>query len=105
MGLLQSKMNSGHLEDRNLASLELVEHSIRAQLEFEHLLVERDKSEIELAKCFPEGKLVLRGKLQGRFQTLDREVIRTNLIQDGKRKAVLYINQIRKICVAIDWHY
>jgi hypothetical protein len=43
--------------------------------------------------------------MQGRFPTLDPEVIRTFLIQDGKKKAILYINTLRKVCVAIDWEY
>lgn len=103
--MAQLKLHLGHPEDRNLGSLELVQHSIQAQLEFEHLLIERDRREIELAKCFPNGKLVLRGKAQGIYPTLDREVIRTNLIQDGKRRAILYINTLRKICVAVDWFY
>ncbi len=98
----QLRLNLGHPEDRNLQSLELVEHSIQAQLEFEHMLIERDRREIELAKCFPEGKLILRGKMRGRFRTLDPEVVRTDLMQDGMRKAVLYINTLRKVCVAID---
>lgn len=103
--MAQLKLNLGHPEDRNLAALELVEHSIQAQLEFEHQLTERDRREIELAQCFPEGKLILRGKIQGCFPTIDPEVIRTILIQDGKRKAILYINTLRKVCVALDWAY
>lgn len=103
--MVQLRLNLGHPEDRNLGSLELVEHGVQAQLEFEHLLIERDKREIELAKCFPDGKLILRGQMVGRYQTLDPEVIRTYLVQDGKRKAILYINTLRKVCVAIDWTY
>lgn len=103
--MVQLKLNLGHPEDRSLAALELAEHSIQAQLEFEHLLTERDRREIELAQCFPEGKLILRGKMHGRFPTLDPEVIRTFLIQDGKQKALLYINTLRRVCVAIDWDY
>jgi len=99
------KVNFGHPIDRNLAALELVQHSIEAQLEFEHLLIERDKREIELAKCFPDGKLILRGQMRGLFRTLDPEVSRSWLVQDGQRKAILYINTLRKICVAIDWQY
>ena len=102
---MQLKLNLGHPENHNFATLEQVQHSIQAQLEFEHLLTERDRREIELAKCFPDGELILRGKMQGRIRTLDPEVIRTFLIQDGKRKAILYINTLRKVCVAIDWDY
>jgi hypothetical protein len=99
------KLNLGHPKDRQLHSLELVEHSVQAQLEFEHLLIERNKHEIELSKCFPNGKLILRGYTHGYFQTVDPEVARTDLMQNGKRKAILYINTVRKTCVAIDWLY
>jgi hypothetical protein len=103
--LVQYRLNLGHPEDRNLGALELVEHSIEAQLEFEHLLIERDKREIELAKCFPDGKLILRGKMRGPFRTIDPEVSRSFLIENGKQTAILYINTLRKVCVAIDWNY
>lgn len=99
------KLNLGHPEDRQLYSLELVKHSVQAQLEFEHLLIDRNKREIDLAQCFPNGKLILRGNTCGFFQTIDPEVSRTHLMQDGKRKAILYINTVRKTCVAIDWLY
>jgi hypothetical protein len=99
------RISFGHPIDRDLAALELVQHGIEAQLEFEHLLIERDKREIALAKCFPGGKLVLRGQVHGLFRTLDPEVSRSWLVQDGQRKAILYINTLRKICVAIDWQY
>lgn len=99
------RVNLGHPVDSDLAALELVQHGIEAQLEFEHLLIERDKREIALAKCFPEGKLILRGKMHGLFRTVDPEVSRSYLIQDGKRKAILYINTLRKVCVAVDWQY
>lgn len=94
----------GHPQDRDLRALQLVEHSIEAQLEFEHEITERDKREIALALCFPHGKLVLRGKLSGYFPTIDPEVMRSYLIQDGKRKGILYINMLRQVCVAIDWY-
>ena len=93
----------GHPFDRDLRMLEMVEHSIEAQLEFEHQITERDRREIALAHCFPQGKLVLRGHLCGFFPTVDPEVMRTYLIQNGRRKGILYINMRRKICVAIDW--
>ena len=89
--------------DRNLRSLESVEHSIEAQLEFEHQLTQRDQREIALAKCFPQGKLILRGGL-GEFKlTVDPEVARCYLIQDGRVKGILYVNMRRKVCVAVDW--
>ena len=94
-----------HPVDRDLAALELVQHSIEAQLEFEHLLIERDKREIALAKCFPDGKLILRGKMHGLYRTVDPEVSRSYLQQDGRQKAILYINTLRKVCVAVDWQY
>jgi len=103
--MISYRFNVGHPVDRNLATLELVEHSIEAQLEFEHLLIERDKREIALARCFPDGKLILRGKMQGLYRTVDPEVSRSYLMQDGKRKAILYINTLRKVCVAVDWQY
>ncbi len=98
-------LNFGHPVDRDLAALELMRHGVEAQLEFEHLLVERDKREIELAKCFPEGRLILRGKMHGLFRTVDPEVSRAYLVQEGKQKAILYINTLRKVCVAVDWQY
>lgn len=103
---MSSKINTaglGHPVDRSLRSLELVEHSIEAQLEFEHQLVERDRREIELATCFPQGKLILRGRMQGFTPTIDPEVVRSYLIQEGRIKGILYINLRRKICVAVDW--
>jgi hypothetical protein len=103
--LFQYKLNLGHPEDKNLGSLELVKHSIRAQLEFEHQVTERDKREIELAKCFPNGKLILRGNINGFYQTIDPEVSRAFLIQDGRMKGILYVNELRKVCVAVDWMY
>jgi hypothetical protein len=63
-------MNLGHPEEHSLGVLELVEHDIQAQSDFEHQLIGRDRREIELAKCFPDGKLILRGKTQGRFPTI-----------------------------------
>jgi hypothetical protein len=99
----QSHLNLGHPVDRHLASLGLVEHSVEAQLEFEHRLLEKNQREIMLARCFPEGKLVLRGTLNGLIKTVDPEVIRTYLIQDGVKKAIIYINTLRKVCIAIDW--
>ncbi len=98
-------INPGHPVDHDLATLELVRHGIEAQLEFEYLLIERDQREIALAQCFPGGKLILRGTMQGLSRTLDPEVTRSYLVQDGQRKAILYINTLRKICVAIDWAY
>ena len=94
----------GRPQDRDLRALQHVERSIEAQLEFEHQITERDKREIALAHCFPHGKLVLRGHLSGFFSTVDPEVRRTYLIQDGRRKGILYINMRRQVCVAIDWH-
>lgn len=99
------RVNLGHPVDRDLAALELVQHGIKAQLEFEHLLIERDKREIALAKCFPDGKLILRGKMHGLYRTVDPEVSRSYLLQDGRQKAILYINTLRKVCVAVDWQY
>lgn len=94
----------GHPVDRSLRSLELVEHSIEAQLEFEHQVTERDRREVALARCFPQGKLILRGKMAGFETTLDPEVVRSYLIQDSRLKGILYINIRRKVCIAIDWH-
>ena len=93
----------GHPMDRSLLSLKIVEHSIEAQLEFEHQLTRRDQREITLAKCFPQGKLILRGRLDGFTPTIDPEVSRSYLIQDGTVKGILYINRLRKVCVAVDW--
>lgn len=103
--MFRYKLNPGHPEDKNLHSLELMEQSIQVQLEFEHQVTERDKREIELAKCFLNGKLILRGKINGFYQTIDPEVSRAFLIQGGRIKGVLYVNQLRKICVAFDWMY
>ena len=97
-----NRLNLGHPQDRQLGALRLIEHSIEAQLEFEHQLSEQDKREIELAKCFPEGKLILRGILWGFEKTLDSEVFRSYVVQDGVKKGILYINLVRKRCVAID---
>ncbi len=93
----------GHPVDRSLAQLQLVEHSIEAQLEFEHQVKLRDQLEIELAKCFPHGKLVLRGNMFRFEPTIDPEVMRSYLIQDGRVKGIMYINVLRKVCVALDW--
>ncbi len=93
----------GHPVDRSLRALELVEHGIEAQLEFEHQLIERDKREIALATCFPHGRLILRGSMRGMFPTIDPEVFRSELVQEGKIKGMLYINRLRKVCVAVDW--
>jgi hypothetical protein len=101
--LTQNKLNLGHPVDRDLRALEQIEHSIQAQLEFEHEISQRDIREIELAKCFPQGKFILRGTLEGFSPTIDREVTRSYLIQDGRKKGVFYINTLRKVCVAVDW--
>lgn len=93
----------GHAVDRNLHSLKLVEHSIEAQLEFEHQVTERDRREVALAKCFPQGKLILRGKMRGIEATIDPDVMRSYLIQDNRVRGIRYINILRKVCVAIDW--
>lgn len=93
----------GHAQDRDLRALQRLEQSIEAQLELEHQLTERDQREIALAQCFPHGRLVLRGRLSGYFPTLDPEVVRSYLIQDGRRKGILYINLLRRVCVAVDW--
>lgn len=93
----------GHPVDHQLRALELVEHGIEAQLEFEHQLIERDKREIALATCFPQGKLILRGAMRGMFPTIDPEVFRSELVQEGRIKGMLYINRLRKVCVAVDW--
>jgi hypothetical protein len=93
----------GHPVDHSLTQLRLVEHSIEAQLEFEHQIKLRDQSEIELARCFPQGKLILRGKLSGFVPTMDPEVVRSYLIQDGRVKGIMYINILRKVCIAVDW--
>ncbi len=92
----------GHPQDRNLRVLKQLEHSIESQLEIEHQLIEQDRREIDLATCFPAGKLVLRGTIDGFHRTLDPEVIRSYVIQDGQRKGVLYINVRRKKCTAVD---
>lgn len=104
---MNSKINTaglGHPIDRNLRALELIQHSIEAQLEFEHQVTERDKREIALAKCFPQGRLILRGKLGAMVRTIDPEVSRCFLIQDGRVKGIIYINLLRKICIAVDWN-
>jgi hypothetical protein len=101
--LPQERLNLGHPVDHSLRSLQLVEQSIEAQLEFEYQMIERDRREIALAKCFPGGKLILRGSLRGMCRTMDPVVFRSYLIQDGRVKGILYINMLRKVCVAIDW--
>ena len=93
----------GHPIDRSLRSLAHVEHSIEAQLEFEHQVTERDRREVALARCFPQGKLILRGRMAGFETTIDPEVVRSYLVQDNRVKGILYINVRRKVCVAIDW--
>lgn len=98
-----NRLNLGHPEDRDLRALKQVEHSIEAQLEFEHLISEGDKREIELAKCFPKGKLILRGKIDAVYKTVDPEVSRATIFQEGRMKGMLYINELRKICIAVDW--
>lgn len=103
--MTQNTINVGHPVDRNLRALELVRHSIEAQLEFEHQVTERDRREIALAECFPEGKLILRGKLVGMNPTMDPEVSRAYVVQDGRVNGILYINLLRKVCVALDWPY
>lgn len=90
----------GHPVDRSLRALEQVEHGIEAQLEFEFQITERDRREIALATCFPDGKLILRGRLGELKQTVDPEVARCDLIQDGRRKGILYVNMLRKVCVS-----
>jgi len=99
----QSSSYLGHPRDRDLRALQAVEHSIEAQLEFEHAVAERDRREIALAHCFPHGKLLLRGRIGGLQPTLDPQVLRAYLIQDGRRKGILYINLLRQVCVAVDW--
>ena len=98
-----STVGLGHPVDRSLRSLEHVQRSIEAQLEFEYQLTKRDQREISLAKCFPQGKLILRGGLDGFTPTIDPEVSRTYLIQDGRVKGILYVNMLRKTCIAVDW--
>lgn len=99
------KVNFGHPVDRDLSALELVQRGIEAQLEFERLLIERNNREIELAKRLPDGKLILQGRMRGQFKTLDPEVYRSWLVQDGWVKGIVYVNPVRKIFVAIDWQY
>lgn len=92
----------GHPQDRDLRVLKQLERSIEAQLEIEHQLTEQDKREIDLAACFPAGRLVLRGAIAGIHRTLDPELISCYVIQDGMRKGMLYINTLRKKCTALD---
>ncbi len=91
-----------HPQDRDLRVLKQLERSIEAQLEIEHQLIEQDRREIDLASCFPAGKLVLRGRICGFHKTLDPEIVRIDVIQDGRQKGFLYINIRRKKCMALD---
>lgn len=92
----------GHPQNHDLRMLKQLEHSIEAQLEIEHQLTENDRREIDLATCFPAGKLMLHGTLEGLQRTLDPDVFRSYVIQDGERRGVLYINTLRKKCIAVD---
>jgi hypothetical protein len=103
MSLERPSEGLGHPQDRNLNALRQVERGIEAQLEFEHQVAMRNQREIDLAKCFPQGKLILRGRLEKFETTMDPEVTRSYVVQDGRIKGIMYINQRRKICVAIDW--
>ena len=91
----------GHPQDLDLRMLKLLEHSIEAQLEIEHQLAEQDRREIDLATCFPAGKLMLRGSLEGIQRTLDPEVVRGYVVQGGRRMGMLYINTVRKKCTPV----
>ena len=94
-------LNLGHPQDRNLQTLQLIEQELQAELEFQLQISARDRREIDLAQCFPEGKLALPGRLEGFHKTIDPEVVRCYLVQDGQRKGILYINRLRKKCVAV----
>ena len=82
--------------------LRLLGRSIEEQLEIEHQLGEQDRREIDLATCFPAGKLMLRGTLDGLQRTLDPEVVRGYVSQGGRRMGILYINVVRKKCTPVD---
>ncbi|SMB27810.1 protein of unknown function [Sterolibacterium denitrificans] len=92
----------GHPQDRDLRMLRSLARSIETQLELEHQLSERDRREIDLAACFPAGKMILRGSLADIRHTIDPEVMRCHVVQDGRLAGTLYINLLRKKCTPVD---
>lgn len=82
--------------------LRKLSHSIEAQLKIEHQLSEQERRDIDLATCFPQGKIMMGGILTEIRYTIDPAVVRCHVIQNGRRTGTLYINLLRKKCTPVD---
>ena len=88
-------------QNHDLRSLKQLERSIEAQLKVEHHQGQQEQREIDLATCFPAGKFMLGGVITHLQHTIDPEVMRGNVMQDGRCTGMVYINRPRKKCVAV----
>ncbi|MBV2234544.1 MAG: hypothetical protein KUL75_03255 [Sterolibacterium sp.] len=92
----------GQPRDHDLHQLQQLARSIEIQLELLHQLDAQERREIDLAQCFPDGKLIVHGQLVDLRPTIDPEVLRGQVLQDGQQVGTLYINVRRGKCAPVD---
>lgn len=92
----------GHPQDHSLHQLQHVARSVETQLKLLRQQNLQGERELELASCFPDGKMIIQGHLINLQHTIDPEVLRGHVAQDGQNLGTLYINVRRGKCTAID---
>ncbi len=92
----------GYPRDRDLRALRKLEQGIEAQLRIDRHHGERERRELDLASCFPQGHFAFAGQVAGFRRTLDPEVVCCQIRHEEVRPGYLYVNVRRHRCVVLD---